>query len=123
MKYFAMQKDVLKCQMWASLSPEGTMEGKAKGLSTPEQKRMTIRELVMSTRDDEMLGSVRYELKRKFVQSPPPSHISEARPSHSAAFSSFRTSTWREFLATAFTPLDPVRQDVDWPTRFVDHII
>ena len=75
---------------------------------------------------DEMLGSVRYELKQKyhkFLQSPPPPEISEARPSYSAAFSSFRTNTWRECLATIFTPLDPARQDVDWPTRFVDYVI
>ena len=49
--------------------------------------------------------------------------VSQARPSRSTAFSSFRINTQREGLAHAYTCLDTARQDVDWPIRFVENMI
>ena len=69
-----------------------------------------------------MLGSIRYELKqkyRKFLQS----HTSQKPDPHTPQHLVLSGQNYLECLATAFTPLDSARRDVDWPTRFVDYVI
>ncbi len=49
--------------------------------------------------------------------------VSQARHSHSTAFSSFRISTRREGLAHCLYPFGSTRQDIAWPIRFMENMI
>ena len=49
--------------------------------------------------------------------------VSQARPSHSAAFSSFRINARRVWPSSAYTRLGPAGQDFVRPIRFVENVI